>query len=75
MVDLGGPSNPADKDGCKYSMTCICCFCYWLLIESSPHITAADVRRMFANYIMRSGTIPTLVRTDRGPLGGRWNKD
>ena len=24
MIDIEGPSNPMDKDGCKYSMTYIC---------------------------------------------------
>ena len=67
MVDLEGPSNPADKNGCKYTMTYICCLCHGILLESSPRITAADVRRMFANCIMRSGTVPTLLRSDRGP--------
>ena len=67
MVDLEGPSNPADKNGCKYTMTYICCLCQGLLLESSPRITAAEVRSMFANCVMRSGTIPTLIRTDRGP--------
>ena len=67
MIDLEGPSNPADKDGCKYTMTYICCLCHGILIESSARITARDTRRMFANCIMRSGTLPTLVRSDRGP--------
>ena len=67
MVDLEGPSNPADKSGCKYTMTYICCLCQGLLLESAPRITAAEVRRMFANCVMRSGTLPVLLRTDRGP--------
>ena len=67
MVDLEGPSNPADKNGCKYTLTYICCLCYGVLLESSPRITAAEVRRMFANCIFRSGTLPVLVRSDRGP--------
>ena len=67
MVDLEGPSNPADKNGCKYTMIYICCLCHGLLLESAPRITAAEVPRMFANCIMRSGTLPVLLRTDRGP--------
>ena len=67
MIDLEGPSNPADKDGCKYTMTYICCLCHGILIESSARITARETRRMFASCIMRSGTLPTLVRSDRGP--------
>ena len=67
MVDLEGPNNPADKRGHKYSFTYICCLCHGILIETSERITARDTRRMFANCILRSGTLPTLVRSDRGP--------
>ncbi len=67
MIDLEGPSNPSDKAGCKYTMTYICCLCHGILIESSPRLTANETRRMFACCIMRSGTLPTLVRSDRGP--------
>ena len=67
MIDLEGPNSPADKAGCKYTMTYICCLCHALLIESSPKCNGTEVRRMFANCIFRSGTIPTLVRSDRGP--------
>ena len=67
MIDLEGPSNPSTKEGHKYSMTYICCLCHGVLLESSARITAMDTRRMFAACIMRSGTLPTLVRSDRGP--------
>lgn len=48
-------------------MTYTCCLCHGLRLEPAPHIAAAETRRMFANCIMRSGTLPTLVRSDRGP--------
>ena len=67
MIDLEGPSNPADKDGCKYTMTYICCLCHGILIEPGQRLTANETRRMFACCIMRSGTLLTLVRSDRGP--------
>jgi hypothetical protein len=67
MIDLEGPSNPADKDRCKYTMTYICCLCQGILIEPGQRLTANETRRMFACCIMRSGTLPTLVRSDRGP--------
>ena len=35
MIDLEGPNSPADKAGCKYTMTYICCLCHALLIELS----------------------------------------
>ena len=67
MIDIEGPSNPMDKDGCKYTMTYICCLCHGLFLESVARLNGPTVRIMFANCIMRSGTLPTLVRSDRGP--------
>ena len=67
MIDLEGPSEPVDKVECKYTMTYVCCLCRALLIESSAKCSAAESTRMLANCIVRSGTIPTLVRSDRGP--------
>ena len=67
MIDLEGPSNPADKSGCVYTMTYICCLCYGVLIEPGPRLKAREVRRMFACCVMRSGTLPSLLRSDRGP--------
>ena len=67
MIDSEGPNSPGGKEGNRYTMTYICCLCHGILIESSARITARDTRRMFANCIMRSGTLPTLVRSDRGP--------
>ena len=67
MVDLEGPCNPPDKHGNRYSMTYICCLCHGIFIEISPKCNAAEVRRMFSNCMMRSGRMPRLVRSDRGP--------
>ena len=67
MIDLEGPSNPCDKTGCKYTITYICCLCYGTLLEQGVRLTAPEARRMFACCVMRSGTIPTMVRSDRGP--------
>ena len=67
MIDIEGTSNPMDKDGCKYSMTHICCLCHGLFLESTARLNGPTVRIMFANCIMRSGILPTLVRSDRGP--------
>ena len=67
MIDFEGSSNPAGKGGCKYTMTCICCLCHGTLIEPGQRLTANETRRMFACCIMRSGTLPTLVRSGRGP--------
>ena len=67
MIDLEGPSCPADKDGCKYTMTYICCLCHGVFIEPGARLLATETRRMFACCVMRSGTIPSLLRSDRGP--------
>ena len=67
MIDLEGPWSPATKSGNRYSMTYICCLCHGLLLEHAPKANAAEARRMFASCMFRSGTIPTLARSDRGP--------
>ena len=67
MIDLEGPSTPCDKNGNMYTMTYICTVCHGVLLEASPKANSAECRRMFACCIMRSGTIPTMVRSDRGP--------
>ncbi|MEC8937001.1 MAG: integrase zinc binding domain-containing protein, partial [Pseudomonadota bacterium] len=67
MIDLEGPSNPADKQGNKYSMTYICCICHGVLTDRSPVCNSVEARRMFASCMLRSGTIPSLLRSDRGP--------
>ena len=67
MIDLEGPSNPPDKDGNRYIMTYICCLCYGVLLEPGSRLTMTEARRMFANCALRSGCMPTLLRSDRGP--------
>ena len=66
MVDLEGPSTPADFDGCIYAMTYICCVCNGILIEKSSKCNAREARRMFAACVFRSGTIRSMFNTDRG---------
>ena len=67
MIDLEGPWNPASKSGYQYTMTYICCLCHGVLLEHSTKCNAMEARRMFASCMFRSGTIPTLVRSDMGP--------
>ncbi len=67
MIDLEGPSNPPDKQGNIYTMTYICCVCHGVLTEKSVRCCATEARRMFATCMFRSGTIPTMLRSDRGP--------
>ena len=66
-MDLEGPSTPCDKQGNKYTMTYICTVCHGTLLDRSPKCNASEARRMFACCMLRSGTIPTMLRSDRGP--------
>ena len=67
MIDLEGPNNPCDKQGNMYTMTYICTVCQGLLTDRAPKCNAVEARRMFATCMFRSGTIPTMLRSDRGP--------
>ena len=67
MVDFEGPSCPADRAGNKYVMSYVCCLCHGVLFEPGANLTHSEVRRMFARCIFRSGTLPKIVRSDRGP--------
>ena len=67
MIDLEGPSSPPDAQGNRYLMTYICCLCQGVLQDRSPACNAREARRMFASCVLRSGTIPSLLRSDRGP--------
>lgn len=67
MIDLEGPSQPSDKEGCRYTLTYVCCLCHGVLLEKTMTCNAREVRRMFACCIFRSGKIPSMLRSDRGP--------
>jgi len=67
MIDMEGPSNPADKSGNRYVMSYVCCLCHGVLFEPGQALTHSEVRRMFARCVFRAGTIPRVVRSDRGP--------
>ena len=66
MIDLEGP-NPRDKMGHRYYMTYICVLCHGVLIARMVDTSAAEARRAFATCMFRSGTTPTMVRSDQGP--------
>ena len=66
MVDFEGPSNPPDRYGNRYSLTYCCLLCHGVLLEPARALTGTEVRRCFSRCIFRSGTLPTLVRSDRG---------
>ena len=66
MVDCEGPSQPPDEKGNRYVLTYVCCLCHGVLLEPMLELTAKSVRRAFARCMFRSGTLPKLLRTDRG---------
>ena len=66
MIDMEGPSNPADKQGNKYVMTYICCLCHGVFLEPCRNLTGTEVRRAFTRCVFRSGTLPDMIRSDRG---------
>ena len=66
MIDFEGPSNPSDSRGNRYVLTYICCLCHGVLLEPCTDLKHAEVRRAFSRCLFRSGTLPRLVRSDRG---------
>ena len=67
MVDFEGPSTPADRAGNKYVLTYICCLSHAVLFEPASALSQSEVRRAFSRSLFRSGTLPTIARSDRGP--------
>ena len=65
MVDLEGP-NPADKNGYKYILTVMDCLGHGVLLEPVRTLRKEEVQRAFSRAILRSRTLPSVVRTDRG---------
>ena len=59
-------SPPTSRGISNYSFYYICCLCYGLLLDRSVVINARESRRMFASCAMRSGRMPSLLRTGRG---------
>ena len=67
MIDCEGSSQPPDAHGNKYILTYFCCLCHAVFLEPMKDLTASEVRRAFARCVFRSGTVPWLLRSDRGP--------
>ena len=67
MIDCEGSSQPPDAYGNKYILTYFCCLCHAVFLEPMKDLTASEVRRAFARCVFRSGTVPWLLRSDRGP--------
>ena len=64
-VDCEGP-NKEDREGYRYSLTYFCCLSHAVMLEPLRSLTHSDVRKAFTRCVLRSRTIPSLVRSDRG---------
>ena len=65
-VDCEG-LNREDRDGYRYSLTDFDCLSHAVLLEPLKSLTHSEVRRAFTRCVLRSRTLPALVRSDRGP--------
>ena len=65
-MDCEGGSQPTDESGASHIFTYVCCLCHGVLLEALRGLSAREVRRAFARCMFRSGTIPWLLRSDRG---------
>ena len=64
-MDCEGP-NREDYLGYRYSLTYLCALSHAIMLEPMKSLTHSEVRRAFTRCILRSRTIPMLVRSDRG---------
>ena len=67
MIDCEGSSRPPDAAGNTYVLSYFCCLTHAVLLEPMRSLTHTEVRRAFSRALVRSGTIPKLLRSDRGP--------
>ena len=67
MIDCEGASQHPDAHGNQYTLTYYCYLCHGVLLQPMLHLSAREVRRAFARCLFRSGTIPKMLRSDRGP--------
>ena len=67
MIDCEGSSRPPDAAGNTYVLSYFCCLTHAVLLEPMRSLTHSEVRRAFSRALFRSGTIPKLLRSDRGP--------
>ena len=64
-IDCEGP-NKEDREGYRYSITYLCCLSHAVMLEPMRSLSHAEVRHAFLRCVLRSRTLPALVRTDRG---------
>ena len=69
-VDCEGP-NREDREGLRYSLTYFDCLSHAVLLEPMRSLTHSEVRRAFVRCVLRSRTMPSLVRSDRAASSAR----
>ena len=62
MIDFEGPSNPPDRQGCRYVLTYFCCLSHGVLLEPVKNLRASEVRRALSKCMFRSGRLLELIR-------------
>ena len=68
MVDCEGPSSPPDMaTGARYVLTMRCSLCGAVKLEPLVQLEHSHFRRAFMRTVLRTGTFPMIVRSDRGP--------
>ena len=67
MIDCEGSSHPTDAQGNAYVLTYYCCLCHGVFLEPMKNLTHSEIRRAFSRCLFRSGVIPKILRSDRGP--------
>ena len=63
---MEGPNAPAGPAGEKCVLNYMCSLCQGALLEPCVTLSASEARRAFARCLCRSGTIPRMLRSDRG---------
>ena len=66
IVDCEGPSTPSDYQGNTRDLTYLCAVCGGVFLEPMKGVSASEVRHAFARCMFRAGSLPSLVRSDRG---------
>ena len=64
-IDCEG-HNREDREGYRDSIMYFCCLSHAVLLEPMRSLTHGDVRKAFMKCVLRSRTLPTLMRLDRG---------
>lgn len=65
-IDFEGPMHPEDGEGNRFILSYMCCISHSIMLEPCKSLTQIEMRRGYSKPMFRSGTIPKIVRSDRG---------